>query len=374
MGQLQVIELIKHFGPNLIVDQVSFTVNDGEFFVLLGPSGSGKSTLLRMICGLEPVESGQVIVNDRDITNLHPRERNLGMVFQDYGLYPNMDVYQNIAYGLEARGEKRSVIEERIPIAAEKLGLTELLRHNVVDLSGGEQQRVALARAMVKDADAYLFDEPLSNLDPKLRHKARRDIISVHREKGKPSVYVTHDQSEAFAMGDRIAVMGNARLQQIGTTEDLIDNPASLFVAGFVGSPPINLIEGEITAENGAYHFQRDGLNLPLPDKWKRTLDHWHGGRIVVGIRPDAFARPDSQAEFEITGEHTLEGQVDFLEPLLGETVIGLQLNQVPLNITATLDDSAAEKLIEGDGLTLAMNPQRILLFDSETEQALIPE
>ena len=374
MGQLQVIDLVKHFGPNLIVDQVSFTVNDGEFFVLLGPSGSGKSTLLRMICGLEPVESGQVIVNDRDITRLHPRERNLGMVFQDYGLYPNMDVYQNIAYGLEARGEKRAVIEERIPLAADKLGLTELLRHNVVDLSGGEQQRVALARAMVKDADVYLFDEPLSNLDPKLRHKARRDIIAVHREKGKPSVYVTHDQSEAFAMGDRIAVMGNARLQQIGTTEDLIDNPASLFVAGFVGSPPINLIEGGITSENGAYHFQPDGLTLPLPDKWKRALDHWRGGRIVVGIRPDAFALPGSQAEFEMTGENVLEGEINFLEPLLGETVVGLQLNHAQVNITATLDDSAAEKLLEGDGLALAVNPQRILLFDGETEQALIPD
>ncbi len=374
MGQLQVSNLIKHFGSNLIVDQVSFTVDDGEFFVLLGPSGSGKSTLLRMICGLEPIDSGQVIVNGRDITTLPPRERNLGMVFQDYGLYPNMDVYQNIAYGLEARGEKRAVIEERVPRAAEKLGLGEVLRFNVVDLSGGEQQRVALARAMVKDSDAYLYDEPLSNLDPKLRHKARRDIVSVHREKGKPSVYVTHDQSEAFAMGDRIAVMGSSRLQQIGTTEDLIDNPASIFVAGFVGSPPINLIEGVITSDNGSYHFKREGLLLPLPDKWKRTLDRWNGGQIVMGIRPDAFARPGDESDFEMTRANIVDGEVNFLEPLLGETVVGLQLSNAPVSLTATLDDRAADKLLEGDNLALGINPQRILLFDRETEMALIPE
>ncbi|HLV37538.1 MAG TPA: ABC transporter ATP-binding protein [Spirillospora sp.] len=374
MGQLQVIDLVKHLGGNLIVDHVSFVVEDCEFFVLLGPSGSGKSTLLRLICGLEPVESGQIIVDGRDITTIPPRERNLGMVFQDYGLYPNMDVYHNIAYGLEARGAKRSVIEERVPKAAEKLGLSDLLRHNVVDLSGGEQQRVALARAMVKDADAYLFDEPLSNLDPKLRHKARRDIMTVHREKGKPSIYVTHDQAEAFAMGDRIAVMHRARLQQIGTAEDLIHNPANMFVAGFVGSPPINLIEGEVAAENGSYHFRREGLVLPLPDKWKRTLEQRRGQSIVAGIRPDAFARPDRPADFAITPANTVNGQVNFLEPLLGETIVGLQLGSAKINLTATLDDSVVEQLAEGDNLALGVDPQRILLFDSETEMALRPE
>jgi multiple sugar transport system ATP-binding protein len=374
MGRLSVIDLVKHLGGNLIVDQVSFTVEDGEFFVLLGPSGSGKSTLLRLICGLETVEAGQIIVNDRDITHIPPRERNLGMVFQDYGLYPSMDVYQNIAYGLEARGEKRAVVDERVPLAAEKLGLTELLRHNVVDLSGGEQQRVALARAMVKDADAYLFDEPLSNLDPKLRHKARRDIITVHREKGKPSVYVTHDQAEAFAMGDRIAVLGNARLQQIGTAEDLIHNPASIFVAGFVGTPPINLIEGDIASQDGVYHFRRGGLTLALPDKWKRLLDRKPGGQVVAGIRPDAFAKPGSLADFEITFRNTIDGRVDFLEPLLGETIVGLHVLDAGVDMTVTLDDEAVEHVLEGDTLALGVDPDRILLFDSATELALRPE
>ncbi len=373
MGQLQVIDLVKHLGGSLIVDHVSFTVDEGEFFVLLGPSGSGKSTLLRLICGLEDAESGQVIVDGRDITRLPPRERNLGMVFQDYGLYPNMNVYQNIAYGLEARGEKRSVIEERIPVAAERLGLTDLLQMNVVDLSGGEQQRVALARAMVKDADAYLYDEPLSNLDPKLRHKARRDIMSVHRTKGKPSVYVTHDQTEAFAMGNRIAVLGSGRLQQVGSTEDLIHKPASTFVAGFVGSPPINLIEGDLVAENDRLHFSREEINLTLPDQWKAALGQYNQQQVVLGLRPDAFARPNSSADFEVSAANTIDGTVDFLEPLMGVTVIGLRVSE-RINISAMLDDSDTETLSEGDAMALGVNPERILLFDVNTQQALKPQ
>lgn len=373
MGQLQVIDVVKHLGGNLIVDQVSFTVEEGEFFVLLGPSGSGKSTLLRLICGLEEIESGQVIMDGRDITSVPPRDRNLGMVFQDYGLYPNMNVYQNIAYGLEARGEKRTVIDERVPAAAERLGLTDLLNFNVVDLSGGEQQRVALARAMVKDADAYLYDEPLSNLDPKLRHKARRDIMIVHREKQKPSVYVTHDQSEAFAMGDRIAVMGDARLQQIGTTEDLIHNPASMFVAGFVGSPAINLIEGDIISSNDQLHFTRDHVRLILPDKWKSSLQNYGTQRVVLGLRPDSFAKPGTTDEFEITVGNTIDGRVNFIEPLLGEAVVGLRVGD-RINISATLDDSLTEQLIEGESMALGVNPDRILLFDINTQQALRPE
>ena len=373
MGQLEVIDVVKHLGGNLIVDSVSFTVQDGEFFVLLGPSGSGKSTLLRLICGLEEMETGQIIIDGRDVTRVAPRERNLGMVFQDYGLYPNMNVYQNIAYGLEARGEKRTVIEERVPAAAERLGLADVLNFNVVDLSGGEQQRVALARAMVKDADVYLFDEPLSNLDPKLRHKARRDIMIVHREKRKPSVYVTHDQAEAFAMGDRIAVMGNARLQQIGTTEDLIHNPSSVFVAGFVGSPPINLIEGKIVSMKDRLHFVQGELSLVLPDRWKTTLGQYNRERIIAGIRPDAFAKPGTMADFEIGIDNTLDGVIDFIEPLLGEAVVGLKVNgSIP--ISATLDDALVEQISEGDYIALGVDPERILLFDSQTEQALRSE
>jgi ABC-type sugar transport system ATPase subunit len=367
MGKLVVNHIVKRLGGNLIVDDVSFTVEDGEFFVLLGPSGSGKSTLLRVVCGLEAPDSGEVLVDGRAITRLPPRERNLGMVFQDYGLYPNMSVYSNIAYGLEARGVPRQEIDARIQSASEKLGLTEFLKFNVVDLSGGEQQRVALARALVKDADAYLFDEPLSNLDPKLRHKARRDIMTVHREKRKPSIYVTHDQAEAFAMGQRIAVLARGKLQQIGTTEQLINEPASTFVAGFIGSPSVNLLTGRIRRDSTGYAFTRGTLSLPLPDKWKPILDRFGENDVTAGIRPDTLVRRGTQTEFEVGAHNTLSGTIDFIEPLLGETIVGVKLGDV--NLTAALQE--LWEASPGDAVELAVDLDRLMLFDPKTELSL---
>jgi multiple sugar transport system ATP-binding protein len=370
MGQLIVNSLKKSFGKNLIVDDVSFTVQHGEFFVLLGPSGSGKSTLLRLICGLETPDTGEIIVDSRDITHLPPRERNLGMVFQDYGLYPNMNVYDNIAYGLEARGVNRTTINERVTQAAERLGLTEHLNNSVVDLSGGEQQRVALARALVKDADAYLYDEPLSNLDPKLRHKARRDILAVHREKQKPSIYVTHDQAEAFALGDRIAVLAGGKLQQVGTTEDLISQPASIFVAGFIGSPPVNLLTGSISREDNAYVFSGDGLTVPLPEKWNPVLNTLNGSEVVAGIRPDSLERSSAAAETANT-RSMVTGLIESVEPLLGETIVIVKIGE-RTTIAAALQE--LWEGVRGDTVELAIDPDRIMLFDPRTEQSLLAQ
>jgi multiple sugar transport system ATP-binding protein len=369
MGQLAVKSIVKHLGNNLIVDKVSFSVNDGEFFVLVGPSGCGKSTLLRIISGLEQAESGELIMDSRNITSLPPRERNLAMVFQDYGLYPNMNVYDNIAYGLQTRGVNQAEIQFRISTAAEKLGLTPYLGSSVVDLSGGEQQRVALARAMVKDADAYLYDEPLSNLDPKLRNKARRDIVEIHRQKQKPSIYVTHDQAEALAMGDRIAVMGGGKLQQVGTAEQLINQPQSMFVAGFIGSPPVNLIPGYINHANDGYHFMGDGLALPLPEKWNALLGSLNKSSVIAGIRPDTLVQVGTHAEFEVNAQNTITGAVSFVEPLLGETIVSINIGE-KTSITAALQDML--DVAEGDSLSLAIDPDRILLFDPTTEQSLM--
>ncbi len=366
MGQLEVNNLVKRLGDNLVVDGVSFAVNEGEFFVLLGPSGSGKSTLLRLICGLETPDSGSIQVNKRDITRLPPRERNLGMVFQDYGLYPNMNVYQNIAYGLEARGVPRAEIARRIPPAAEKLGLTAHLKSGIVDLSGGEQQRVALARAMVKDADAYLYDEPLSNLDPKLRHKARRDIMTVHKEKHKPSVYVTHDQSEAFAMGDRIAVLAKGKLQQVGTAEALLHQPANLFIAMFVGSPPINLVEGTIATENQEYYFYGDGIALKLPQAWHHPLNHYDMRKIILGLRPDALTVPES----DVDEDSLVSGAVEYVEPLLGETIVGMKVGS-RTSLSAALQDTENESLNVGESLRVSIDTERLLFFDVESEKAI---
>ena len=225
MSGLQVDRLTKQLAGNTIVDDVSFEIADAEFFVLLGPSGGGKTTILRLICGLEAPDSGTIVIDGRDVTTSPPRERNIGMVFQEYGLYPNMDVFHNVAYGLEARGVPKAEVRERVTQAAEVLGLSTMLGQSVVDLSGGEQQRVALARALAKDASVYLYDEPLSNLDAKLRHHTRRQIMDIHQRKRKPSLYVTHDQGEALAMADRIGVMAKGRLQQVGTPEQLLDDP-----------------------------------------------------------------------------------------------------------------------------------------------------
>jgi len=360
MGQLQVNNLNKTLGNRLIIDNVSFSVDDGEFFVLLGPSGCGKSTLLRLICGLEQPDSGTINLNGSNITQLPPRERNLGMVFQDYGLYPNMDVYGNIAYGLEARGVNKAEIERRIKPAAEKLGLTALLERNIGDISGGEQQRVALARAMVKDADSYLYDEPLSNLDPKLRHKARTDIMAVHRAKGKPSVYVTHDQSEAFAMANRICVLSGGRVQQIGTADELLTAPANTFVAGFIGAPATNLLNGEITRRDGHLAFRSGSLVIPLPAKWEPILAQSSKVAVIGGIRPSAI---------QVTQDPLApRARVNFIELLLGEQILGLTFGE-GRNLTAQVSDS--EVIEEGAMISIAIDPEQVSLFDPDTTQAL---
>ena len=291
MGQLEVQNLVKSYGSKEVIANISFSVRDGEFFVLLGPSGGGKSTILKVISGIERADSGRILLADRDITNIPPRDRNVGMVFQDYGLYPHMNVFENIAYGLEARGMPKAEIVTRVKVSADRLGLTPLIDRVIVDLSGGEQQRVSLARALAKNAEVYLFDEPISNLDPKLRAQARRDIVMLHRMKQKPSLYVTHDQNGALAIADRIAIIAQGKLQQVGSSNDLIQNSTNLFVAGFIGTPPMNLISGIFaTDEQGRLQVEfTPGLALILPDYWNHPLLNYQGKRVVVGIPPAAI-------------------------------------------------------------------------------------
>ena len=362
MSGLQVRELTKELGGNQVVANVSFEVAEGEFFVLLGPSGGGKTTILRLICGLEAPDSGAIVVDGRDVTRLPSRERNVGMVFQEYGLYPSMDVYHNIAYGLEVRGVPDKEVRQRVTQAAEVLDLTTMLKLSVVDLSGGEQQRVALARALAKDASVYLYDEPLSNLDPKLRHRTRRDIIDIHHRKRKPSLYVTHDQGEALAMADRIGVMARGRLQQVGTPEQLLDAPANLFVAGFVGSPPMNLIPGRLGMEEWDYLFVASGLRVPLPRAWKAVLDE-HGTRaVVLGIRPDSLTLCTA-------GPGAITAEVQDVEALIGETSVAFRLPGGEELVGVFAD--AADDLVPGQTVRLDIDADRVELFDPETERSL---
>lgn len=370
MSQLEARSVSKALGGNQIITNISLTVDDGEFLVLLGPSGGGKSTLLRLICGLEMPDSGSIFIDGKDMTRAAARERNLGMVFQDYGLYPNMNVFQNIAYGLEARGGlSRSEIEGRVTTAAGKLGLTDKLKRNITELSGGEQQRVALARAMAKDASAYLYDEPLSNLDPKLRHSARRDIMQVHKEKQKPSLYVTHDQTEAFAMADRIALIGQGRLQQLGTTDDLLHRPANVFVARFIGAPPMNLLWGELQRSGGDIFFQTDGLRARLPERFIPMLERYDKQRVIFGLRPDALVPVGMPAEFEITPANTISGGVVDVDPLIGETVASIKVGKDTW--LSALFQEGDEEIQPGQNLSLGMDLDRVRLFDPDTEEAV---
>lgn len=363
---LELIEVSKKLGNHQAVDNVSFTVADGEFFVLLGTSGSGKSTLMRLISGLEKPDSGKIFLDGREIASLSPRDRNLGMVFQDYGLYPNMNVHQNIAYGLEARGMRGQEVETRVVEAATKLGLAPHLKRNITDLSGGEQQRVALARALAKDASAYLYDEPLSNLDPKLRVGARKDIAEVHKLKRKPTLYVTHDQAEAFALGDRIGVLSNGRMQQIGSVETLMEAPVNTFVAGFIGSPPINLMTAQIVPQGANYAVCAEGVNVTMPAQWSSAIERYGKREIVMGIRPNAFTMqpglaPDATA---------VRGEVEGVEDMLSETIVMLKTS-VRGGVTAVLTDPDLDQIVEGQPLTLGIDPEAVLLFDVDTEKAL---
>ncbi|HEY8454017.1 MAG TPA: ABC transporter ATP-binding protein [Actinopolymorphaceae bacterium] len=379
MPALEVRGLVRRLGDHLAVDDLSFSVNDGEFFVLLGPSGCGKTTTLRIICGLEQPDAGDVFIAGRRVTQLPARERNVGMVFQEYGLYPSMDVFGNMAYGLQARGKvSRKEIETRVKQAAERLELTPLLSSPITDLSGGEQQRVALGRAMVKDADAYLFDEPLSNLDPKLRHRLRRDILSLHKEKGKPSVYVTHDQSEAFAMGDVVAVIANGKVQQAATPDELLENPANTFVAGFVGSPPMNLVDAELVSMNGSFTAVTLDTTFELPERWRPVIERYGKKAVTLGIRTNAFVlapqdgspiRSESSSSPDpVQGVVTCE--VVDVEPLIGETVVRLQ---APEKSTLAAVFSAGEEgdLRPGDVVRLGVTATGLRFFDVDTTQAL---
>jgi multiple sugar transport system ATP-binding protein len=372
LSGLETRGLVKRLGDHVAVDDLSFTVEPGEFFVLLGSSGCGKTTTLRLICGLEQPDAGEILIDGKVVTGLPPRERNLGMVFQEYGLYPSMDVFGNLAYGLQARGGfSKAEIERRVDEAAGKLGLESLLREPITDLSGGEQQRVSLGRAMVKDADVYLFDEPLSNLDPKLRYRVRRDILAMHRDKGRPSVYVTHDQTEAFAMGDTIAVMSAGRLQQAGTAEELLENPANAFVAGFVGSPPMNLLSAELRNEDGTYLAQVEDSVLPLARQWNRALDGYHKDTVLVGIRPDALSFK-ALAGHDLNGQGTIAAEVIEIEPLIGEAVVRLR-TPAELQLSAVFSAGEETAFTAGDVIRLGVEPSRVRLFDAGTERALIP-
>jgi multiple sugar transport system ATP-binding protein len=380
---IRIEHLTKRFGERTILDDLSLEIAPGELFVLVGPSGCGKTTTLRLLAGLEPVTAGAIYFGERLVNEIRPRDRNVSLVFQDYAILPHMTVFENIAYGLRARHTPRQVVRERVQAAAQLFRIDHLLQRKPRQLSGGERQRVALARSMVREAAFYLFDEPLANLDAQLRHQAREDILLLHRQKGRPAIYVTHDQSEAMALGDRIAVMRDGRLQQIGSGLDLYERPCNQFVAFFIGTPGINLFEVRVEARNS--DASADGASgtserlwlvhtafrLPVPDEFRPQVAPYVGRHLNLGIRPENL-QPPRRAEFAVSAENTIRGLVNVIEPTAaGCTVYLSTLEEVPRDFVATMK-ARLPSSYSGQEVPLAVNVQKMHLFDPATGQALL--
>jgi multiple sugar transport system ATP-binding protein len=371
--EIQVRNLVKEYtsGGKVAVRNVSFDVHDGEFLVLVGPSGCGKTTTLRLLVGLEDITSGEIRFGERLVNEIRPRDRNVAMVFQDYAVFPHMTVFDNIAYGLRSRGGmERREIAKRVSHAAEMFRIDSLLKRKPRQLSGGERQRVALSRAMVRDAELYLFDEPLSNLDAQLRYEAREDILALHHEKRKPTVYVTHDQSEAMALGDRIAVMKDGQIQQIGTGTELYTQPTNLFVAFFLGAPSINIFDVTLERDADDIYAKGAAFRLLLPRRLHSLVEAHLNKPVKLGVRPEDLLVPKS-APFEVSEVNSFEGVLNEIEPTASGCAAYLTSVVGNLDYIATFKLRLPASYI-GREIPLAINMEKIQLFDAATEASLI--
>jgi len=344
MADIGIRSVSKSYGRQPVVHGIDLDVRSGEFVVVLGPSGCGKSTLLRMIAGLEEITAGEIAIGGRVVNMLEPRERGCAMVFQNYALYPHMTVAENIGYALKVAGTARDERRRRVREVAATVGLDEFLDRKPGQLSGGQRQRVAMARAMIREPKVFLFDEPLSNLDAKLRVQMRIEIRKLHNRLGVTSVFVTHDQIEAMTLADRLVVMNSGRIEQAGTPEDIYRAPASRFVASFVGSPPMNLVDAVVDEAGG---IVIGGVALPVPHRLAA------GRKVTAGIRPEDVVLSES-------GE--LRSDVDFVEELGSFRLLHGRLNDVDFVVQV----AAADRRATG-ALAFTVPPQRIHLFDAET-------
>jgi multiple sugar transport system ATP-binding protein len=313
------------------VNDMDLEVQDGEFMVLVGPSGCGKTTALRMVAGLEDISEGVVRIGERVVNNVPPRDRDIAMVFQSYALYPHLSVYENIAFGLRLKKEKKAEIDKRVQEAARILGLEPFLKRKPRALSGGQRQRVAMGRAIVRQPQAFLMDEPLSNLDAKLRVQMRAEISKLQDDLGVTTIYVTHDQVEAMTMGDRVAVMRKGELQQVATPQDLYDHPVNLFVGGFIGSPAMNLVEAKIARANGGVVVEAGGQSITLGQQIssaRPALKDYEGRKVVLGIRPEDLE--DSSLASDVPADRRVRGRVELREALGSEIMVHFTIDAPP--------------------------------------------
>jgi multiple sugar transport system ATP-binding protein len=354
MSTLSIKGVRKSFGSLEVLKNIDIELEDGGFLVLLGPSGCGKSTLLSIIAGLEPSSGGDVIIGERNVNDVHPKDRNIAMVFQSYALYPTMAVRRNIGFGLEMRKMPAAEREAAVQRAAELLQIEHLLERKPGQLSGGQRQRVAMGRAIVRDPDLFLFDEPLSNLDAKLRVEMRTEIKRLHDRLGTSIVYVTHDQIEAMTLGTKVAVMKGGVIQQIADPQTIYEKPANMFVAGFIGSPTMNFLAGTLERPGGLFALRHGEALLSLPDL-EQDASAYVGKKVVAGIRPETF--------YPGEGQGTLSGTVDVVEPTGPDTMVILSVGGQLL--TARLGSRDRPRL--GDTMTLAVATAAINLFDPDT-------
>ena len=357
MAALSLRNVIKRYGhgpkANQVIHGVSAEIADHDFSVIVGPSGCGKSTLLRMVAGLEEISAGEISIGNRVVNNLEPSERDIAMVFQNYALYPHMTVADNMGFSLKLRGAKPEEISTGVKRAAEILALTPLLERYPRQLSGGQRQRVAMGRAIVRDPQVFLFDEPLSNLDAKLRTHMRTEIKALHQQLKTTSIYVTHDQTEAMTMADRIVVMHNGNVQQVGAPLELYDKPANIFVAGFIGSPAMNFLKGSVKANGAAYFEGPNGVKLPL----KSAPANSDGKPAVYGVRPEHFTIADDGAEAEIVVVEPTGSETQVFAKLGGEQVVAVFRERHLFN--------------PGDKVRLKPDPALVHLFDDSTGKRL---
>jgi multiple sugar transport system ATP-binding protein len=363
MAQVAIQNLNKKFDEVHAVKDVNLAIHDKEFVVLVGPSGCGKTTTLRMVAGLESITSGRILIDDKIINHLPPMDRDIAMVFQNYALYPHMSVYDNMAFGLKMRKFDRADIGRRVQEASEILGIQQLLNRKPRQLSGGQRQRVALGRAIVRHPQVFLFDEPLSNLDAKLRVQMRVELKKLHDRLGTTAVYVTHDQVEAMTLGDRVVVMKDGLVQQVGEPLELYNEPANLFVAGFIGSPAMNFATMRIGQNNGAVWAENEGMRIKVPAEIAGRLARHIGQEAALGIRPENLHIATDADPADLG----FDAVVEVVEQLGSEILLDVVAGES--TIVASIDPGQRVKV--RDRLRLALNPDRLHFFDTTSEKAI---
>jgi multiple sugar transport system ATP-binding protein len=363
MAQVVLKDLVKRFDEVVAVRDVNLQIKDKEFIVLVGPSGCGKSTTLRMIAGLEEISSGEIFIGERLVNDLPPKDRDIAMVFQNYALYPHMTVYDNMAFGLKMRKFPKPEIDQRVREAAQMLGIQELLNRKPRQLSGGQRQRVAVGRAIVRHPQVFLFDEPLSNLDAKLRVQMRVELKRLHERLETTAIYVTHDQVEAMTLGDRVVVMKDGLVQQVGDPLGVYAKPRNRFVAGFIGSPAMNFVDCTVGGADGSLAIEAQGFKLGIPPSQRSAMERYRGKPVIFGVRPEDIWESPGDAR----PEYRFDAVVEVVEPLGNEILLDVKAGNHSL--VARVPPTSRVRLHEK--LNFAVDPDRLHFFDAQSEQAI---